>query len=87
MISAVFDSGDPTGSQNGLDIIKNFLWGLWIPLGVFRKKFDYAIRNKINLGVQKFLSNPFWTLFDQKKKLLFVFDHFFEFVQGRALDG
>ena len=57
--SAVFDSGRPPEPQNGSVGIKNFLCGLWNPFGAVQKKFDIPAPKRSNLGVQKFLPNPF----------------------------
>ena len=59
LLSAVFDSGRPTESQNGLSNIKNFLRALeslW-----YRAKTIQPSRPPENsiFGVQKFLPSPF----------------------------
>ena len=59
LISAFFDSGRPTESQDRLGDIKIFLRELWKPFGIGQKNFDHPAPKRSILGVQKFLPNRF----------------------------
>ena len=78
LISAVFDSGGPIWSQNGLGGTKNFLRELWNPFGAYQENFDHPTPNRSFWGLQKFQPTQRGPFLVKNK----FFDQFFELVKG-----
>ena len=84
LISAVFDSGGPIWSQNGLGGTKNFLRELWNPFGADQENFDHptqigrfgGCRNFYQLSLDHFWSKKiFWPIFWVGKESYLEWSH------------